>query len=172
MGGRIEKMRIRANGVGVTCHCAGGGDDAVTLTAGAITGQFAFAASGGSGADTVSATVGGVAQGATAVIGLDGGSGDDTVSADAQGEYDGYLALALSGGIGNDTVTGSVDVAAGSTGTVIATESGGLGNDELTLNVTGDDLDALDRLIAVQNGGPGTDTGTATDNVTQISIEA
>ena len=35
MGGRIEKMRIRANGVGVTCHCAGGGDDAIVLLHGA-----------------------------------------------------------------------------------------------------------------------------------------
>jgi pimeloyl-ACP methyl ester carboxylesterase len=35
MGGQIEKMRIRANGVGVTCHCAGGGDDAIVLLHGA-----------------------------------------------------------------------------------------------------------------------------------------
>ncbi|MBQ6391587.1 MAG: alpha/beta hydrolase, partial [Eggerthellaceae bacterium] len=35
MGGRIQKMRIRANGVGVTCHCAGGGDDAIVLLHGA-----------------------------------------------------------------------------------------------------------------------------------------
>jgi hypothetical protein len=151
---------------------AGGGNDSVALNAGAVTGQFGFAATGGSGTDELTATVGGVAEDAAAALALDGGIGNDTISATAAGEFDGYFAVGLSGGFGNDTITGEVDVAAGSTGTVVALENGGFGDDDLTLNITGDGLDELDNLIAVQNGGPGTDTGTATDNVTQISIEA
>jgi hypothetical protein len=150
---------------------AGGGNDTVTLDAGNFGGKFVFAATGGSGVDTLTANVGGVAEDAYAAIALDGGIGDDTISATAAGEYDGYFALALSGNFGNDTITGEVDVAAGSTGRVVAVQAGGFGNDNLTLNVTGDGLTELDELVAIQNGGPGTDTGTATDNVTQISIE-
>lgn len=151
---------------------AGAGDDAVTLTAGNIGGQFGFAAGGGAGADTLTATIGGVTVDATAIIALDGGGGIDTINADAVGEYDGEFALALSGGSGNDAVSGTIDVAAGSTGEVVAVVSGGIGDDDLTLNVTGDGLPELGNLIAVLDGGPGTDTATATDNVTQINIEA
>jgi hypothetical protein len=150
---------------------AGSGDDLVALEAGAIGGQFVFAARGSSGADTLTATVGGVAEGAVAAIGLDGGFGDDTVVASAAGEYDGDFGLALSGGFGNDTITAGVDVAPDSTGRVAAVALGGFGDDNLTLNVTGDGVEELAELIAVINGGPGTDTGESTDNVTQISIE-
>ena len=151
---------------------AGSGNDTVTLEAGNVTGQFAFVAHGGSGTDTLSATVGGVAMNATAAVLLDGGSNDDMVSATASGKIDGALAVGLAGGFGNDTVSGDVTVDAGSTGRLLAVTSGGFGDDDLTLNVTGDGLDGLKSLIAVMNGGPGTDTGTATDNVRKISIEA
>ena len=151
---------------------AGSGNDTVTLEAGDVAGQFAFAAYGGGGDDTLSATVGGVAEDAVAAVALDGGWGDDDITGTAAGEIDGYLAVALSGGIGADAITGEIDVAADSTGTVAALVDGGPGDDDLTLNVTGDGLDGLARLIAIMNGGRGTDTGVATDNVTKISIEA
>jgi hypothetical protein len=125
---------------------AGAGDDTVSLTGGAVGGLFAFAATGGAGTDTLSATV--------------------------AGEIDGYLAVALDGGFGNDTVSGNINVAAGSTGTVAAVVNGGFGNDNLTLTVTGDGLATLEALVAVMNGGPGTDTGVSTPNVRRVSVEA
>jgi hypothetical protein len=151
---------------------AGSGNDTVTLEAGDVAGQFAFAAYGGFGDDSLSATVGGVSEGAAAAVALDGGWGDDDITGTASGEIDGYLALSLSGGAGVDTITGEVDVAADSTGVAAALVNGGAGDDDLTLNVTGDGLEGLERLIAIMNGGRGTDTGVATDNVTKISIEA
>jgi hypothetical protein len=151
---------------------AGSGNDAVTLEAGDVAGLFAFAAYGGFGNDTLSATVGGVSAGAAAAIALDGGWGDDGITGTAAGEIDGYLAVSLSGGVGIDTIAGEVDVAADSTGTVAALVNGGAGGDDLTLNITGDGLAGLQRLIAIMDGGRGTDTGVATDNVTKISIEA
>ena len=150
---------------------AGSGNDTVTLNGGDIGGFFSFGAYGGSGTDTLSATVGGVAKDAAAAIGLAGGLDDDKISATAKGEIDGYLAVGLSGGYGNDTITGEIAVADGSTGYVAAYVDGGYGDDTLTLNVTGDGLDELESLKAVMYGGPGTDTGVATDNVIKISIE-
>jgi hypothetical protein len=125
---------------------AGAGNDTVSLEGGAVGGLFAFAATGGAGSDTLSANV--------------------------AGEIDGYLAVALDGGFGNDEVSGTIDVAAGSTGTVVAVVNGGFGDDDLTLNVTGDGLTGLEALVAVMSGGPGTDTGVSTPNVRRISIEA
>jgi hypothetical protein len=151
---------------------AGSGNDTVTLEAGDVAGQFAFAAYGGGGNDALSATLGGVAEGAAAAIALDGGWGDDAITGSAAGEIDGYLAVALSGGYGVDAIAGEIEVAADSTGTVAAPVNGGPGEDDLTLNVTGDELDGLARLIAIMNGGRGTDTGVATDNVRKISVEA
>jgi hypothetical protein len=151
---------------------AGGGNDAVTLEAGDVNGVLAFAAYGGNGTDTLSATVGGVAADALAAVALDGGWGHDAISATAAGVIDGYLAVALSGGIGADAITGEIEVAADSTGSVAALVNGGIGDDNLTLNVTGDGLNGLVRFAAVMNGGLGFDTGIATDNVTKISIEA
>ena len=151
---------------------AGAGDDAVTLDAGDVTGRFAFAAFGASGDDTLAATVGGVAAGGVAAVTLNGGRGNDTVSADAAGEIDGYLAVTLTGSFGTDTVEGTIDAAAGSTGRVAALVSGGLGNDTLALNVTGDGAEDIRLLRAILHGGPGTDTGDATDNVRQISVES
>ena len=151
---------------------AGSGNDTVTLDAGDVGGQFAFAAYGGSGDDTLSAIVGGVGEDAVAAVALNGGWGNDDITGAASGEIDGYLAVAFSGGYGVDTISGEVDVAADSTGTVAALVNGGAGDDNLTLNVTGDGLDGLARLIAIMNGGRGTDTGVATDNVRKISIEA
>jgi hypothetical protein len=159
-------------GVRVVAVDAGAGDDTVTLNAGNINGHFAFVANGGAGADTLSATIGGVAVNAAALVALAGGPGADTITANASGKYDGYFALALSGGSENDTITGTVNVAAGSTGQVVALQAGGFGDDNLTLNVTGDGLTGLKSLVAIQDGGPGTDTGVATDNVTKISIES
>ncbi|MCI0702031.1 MAG: hypothetical protein L0241_13190 [Planctomycetia bacterium] len=149
---------------------AGSGDDTVTLTAGNINGQFAFLANGSAGADTLSEVNCDVAAGAVLAIALGGGIGNDTITGTAAGEIDGYFALSLSGGAGNDTITGEVDVAGDSTGQVVAVVSGGFGDDNLTLNVTGDGLTELQTLIAVLSGGLGTDTATATDNVTQIGV--
>jgi hypothetical protein len=161
-----------ASGIRAVAVYTGGGNDAVTLDAGDLTRRFAFAVFGGGGDDTLSATVGGVAAGAAATVVLDGGAGNDTISTSAAGEIDGYLAVALTGGFGTDTILGEIDVAAGSTGRVAAAVAGGVGDDDLTLNVTGDGLDELASLRARLHGGPGTDTGVATDNVKQVSIEA
>ena len=161
-----------ASGIRAVAVYTGGGNDAVTLDAGDATRSFAFAAFGGGGNDTLSATVGGVAAGAAAAIVLDGGVGNDTISASAAGEIDGYLAVALAGSFGTDTILGEIDAETGSTGRVAAAVAGGFGDDNLTLNVTGTGLGGLASLRAVLRGGPGTDTGVATDNVTKISIEA
>jgi hypothetical protein len=161
-----------ASGIRAVAVYTGGGDDTVTLDADDLTRRFAFAAFGGGGSDTLTATVGGVAAGTAAAIALDGGVGDDEISADVAGEIDGYLAVALTGGFGVDTIVGEIDAEAGSTGRVSAAVAGGFGNDDLTLNVTGAGLDGLALLRGLLHGGPGTDTGVATTNVTKISIEA
>jgi hypothetical protein len=150
---------------------AGAGDDAVTLTAGDVGGQFAFLGFGAQGNDTITASVGGVAPGAFAAVALSGGRGDDTINATATGTYDGAFVLGLLGGLGNDTITGNITADAGSTGDVRTAASGGVGDDALTLNVAGGGATGLNSLYAVMDGGPGTDTGTATDNVTKRHVE-
>jgi hypothetical protein len=149
----------------------GGGNDSVTLDAGDVGGRFSFAASGGAGSDTMTATVGGVAPGGRAAVVLDGGRGSDFIDLGATGVIDGTLATRLTGSFGADTIDGAIDVAAGSTGRVSATVAGGLEDDTLGLAVTGAGLDGLSSLHAVMDGGAGTDTGTATDNVNLVSIE-
>lgn len=160
-----------ASGIQAVTVTTFGGDDSVAYSlTGDQSGRRAVLVDTGSGNDEVTFEAGNI--GGLFTFTANGGAGDDTITATVAGEIDGYLAIGLGGGNGADTVSGEIDVAADSTGSVVAAVAGGFGDDDLTLNITGDGLETLDQLIGVMTGGPGTDSGTATDNVTQFGIEA
>lgn len=81
---------------------------------------------GGKGRDTLTMSAYGntgikIHRNAMLNVLLDGGKGDhDLVTTNVIGELDGYLGLGLSGGKGNDTVTASLTLQAGSIGKVDA----------------------------------------------------
>jgi hypothetical protein len=152
----------------------GGGDDTANLNASAgVNGSYLLASVyGGAGADAITGSIGAIAAGAAAALALDGGLGNDTVTATSDGLLNGALAVAVSGGQDNDTVSAVLTVAAGSTGSLAAAALGGLGNDKLTLNVNDNSgaggESTLAYRLAVLDGGAGTDTCTATANVVLV----
>lgn len=155
-----------ANTVAVTDDGAGNVSVTIDGTTKALTGVKAVAVYTDSGDDTVTYDITG-ALSTSRAIAVSTGPGADAVTVTAGGVA-AHVALGIAVDGGRDADTVSVEVDAGSsTGTVATAVSGGAGDDDLTLNVTGDA-----RVLAVMNGGPGTDTGVATDNVTKISIEA
>src|SRR5262249_35983413 len=138
--------------------------------------------------DLTLAVTGPIAAGAKADLQVDGGAGNDTVTVSYAGKLDGKLTLNATGGPGDDTVAATVDLAAGSTGSLNARVIGdspqtddhedddeddgggaGGGNDPLPLNITG--ATAQVTIVALLDGGPGTDTCVATANVTVINCE-
>ncbi|MFL5243048.1 MAG: hypothetical protein ACJ8FY_13150 [Gemmataceae bacterium] len=151
----------------------GAGNDTANLdfTPGVSSSSLIAAVYGGQGNDTIASQVGAIAAGANAGLFLDGGAGDDAITAGFSGALNGRLAVALSGDAGNDTLTGNIDVADGSTGKLAALVNGGGGDDNLTLNVTGAGASTLNSLFALINGGPGIDTATHTANVRVINTE-
>lgn len=155
----------------------GRGTDTATVNASAGVSASALAAAvlGGDDVDDLKASVGGVAAGAYAGVALDGGGGGDTVAATFAGELDGTLALAVAGGLDNDTVSGVLDIAAGSTGYLAAAALGGAGDDGLTLRVNDNSgaggASTLAFLAAALDGGAGTDTCVATSNVNVSNCE-
>lgn len=83
-------------------------------------------------------------------------------------EVDGEFRFRLDGGDGNDTVTGNLALAAGSTGTAEVLVKGNEGDDRLTLNVTG----TARSLEAKLDGDAGFDRWAATPNVRLSEVEA
>jgi hypothetical protein len=151
-----------------------GGDDSFDATVtGDIHGyEVAIAAFGGSGKDTLGTHVtGAVDAGAYLAVLLDGGFGDDTINFDYTGQMNGKVGVALAGGYGTDAVAGNITLDSGSTGKVAAAVFGGDGDDTLTLNVNDNSGGTLGSVYALLDGGPGTDTCTATSNVTVINCE-
>jgi hypothetical protein len=142
----------------------------IDAQAGVARGTFAVNLDGEDDADTLSATLGSIAAGARADVRVEGDGGNDTINVAFSGELDGELRLRADGDDGDDTITGTVALAAGSTGRLDAEVRGGNGNDRLTLNVTGD-TGALDSFEARIDGGDGTDTFTATANVRLREVE-
>jgi hypothetical protein len=151
-----------------------GGDDtfAASVTGDIHDSGVVIAAFSGSGTDSLGVDVAGaVDAGAYLGVLLDGGSGDDAIDFDYTGQMNGKLAVALVGGYGTDTVTGNITLHSGSTGKVAAAVFGGGGDDTLTLNVNDNSGGTLGSVYALLDGGPGTDTCTATKNVTVINCE-
>jgi hypothetical protein len=148
-----------------------GGDDSFDATLGDIDEYaVAIAAFGGSGTDTLGVHVtGDISAGTYLGVLLDGGSGGDTINFDYSGVMNGKLGVALVGGYGKDTITGTIDVDSSSSGgKVAAAVFGGDGDDDLTLHVN-DPGNTLASLYALLDGGAGTDTCDVTPNVTVIN---
>jgi len=133
-----------------------------------------FDVRGREGSDTMNLQATGVNIDASSqvVAKVHGGEGNNVITANYQGQVHGALGVHLGGGVANDTVTSNISVDAGSTGEVYATVQGSAGNDNLTLNVTGAGTSTLQDLDAYLDGGPGTDTCTATPNVVVENCES
>ncbi len=157
-----------ANLVAIT---TGAGNDSVTIGGTLLSDSLTIGANTGSGDDDVSVNLAGVPVGAAVNLFLSGSAGNDSFNLNASGEIDGTLNIRANGGGGVDTLSGDIDVAAGSTGNVAAILAGSFGDDFLDLSVTGAGLSGI-ALTAEIRGGLGIDTGNATSNVTQASIEA
>jgi hypothetical protein len=149
----------------------GAGNDSVGISGTSLSDSLTVGVNTGLGDDDVSVNIAGVPLGAVVNLFLSGSAGNDSFDLNASGEVDGTLNLLANGGGGADTMSGDIDVAAGSTGTVRAILAGSFGDDLLDLSVTGAGLAGI-ALTAEIRGGLGIDTGTSTANVTQVSIEA
>lgn len=155
----------------------GRGADTANLDASAGVSSAALLATvlGGDDADTIEASIGTIAAGAYAGVALDGNRGADTVSATFDGELDGALALAVAGGPDGDTVSAVLDIDEGSTGYLASAVLGGGGDDTLTHTVNDDSGgggdSTLEFQVSVLDGGDGTDTCVATDNVDVFNCE-
>lgn len=128
------------------------GDDAMTFNAGTTA----------AGVD--------IASGARLRLDASGGIGADKVTVAFAGKLAGSLGVSAGGGAGGDTVAATVDLAAGSTGSLRGRVNGGDGNDTLTFNITGATANVA--VIALLDGGDGTDTCVHTANVTAVNCEA
>jgi len=94
--------------------------------------------------------------------------GADQITADYSVEADDRFRFRLDGGAGNDTLSASLALLAGSQGEVEARVKGGLGDDRLTLNVTG----SAGSLKAEIDGDEGFDRFARTRNVQVNEVEA
>jgi hypothetical protein len=160
-----------ASAANVLAVTTGAGNDSISVNGTALSDSLTVGVNAGIGDDDISVNLSGVPVGAAVNLFLTGGSGNDSFDLSAAGEVDGTLNIRANGGGGVDTLSGDIDVGAGSTGTVAAILSGSFGDDFLDLSVTGAGLGGIG-LTAEIRGGLGTDTGVATSNVTQVSIEA
>lgn len=146
----------------------GSGDDVMSFDASAgvaAGGLFGLTAAAGDGKDTIAYTQGGIALNGIASALLDGGNGDDTLTATGSGVLAGRAAWTLSGGNGNDTASAQLDTTADSKGQFAAAVFGGFGNDAVRLTIGGTGITPLSRFVGLIDGGPGTDSGVATDGV-------
>jgi hypothetical protein len=160
-----------ASAANVLAITTGAGNDSISLNGSTLSDSLTAGINAGIGDDDISVNLAGVPLGAAVNIFLTGGAGNDSFNVNASGEVDGTLNVRANGGGGSDTLSGDIEVAAGSTGTVAAILAGSFGDDFLDLSVTGAGLGGIG-LTAEIRGGLGTDTGVATSNVTQVSIEA
>jgi hypothetical protein len=154
----------------------GDGDDTFTGTlngdvlAGA---KLRVKVAGHKGNDTFTLNAAGADVAAEALLALDfdGDKGTDTFNVTYQGKVEGTLRLEAEGGKDNDTATVNLTLDTGSTGRVSAEVEGDKGDDNLTLNVNLTTATDTATVKAVLDGGKGTDTGVATDNVLKKGIE-
>lgn len=149
----------------------GSGNDSIGLNGTSLNDSLTVGVNAGIGDDDISVNLGGVPLGSTVNLYLTGSAGADSFDLNASGEVDGTLNVRANGGGGADTLSGDIDVAAGSTGTVTAILAGSFGDDFLDLSVTGAGLGGIG-LTAEIRGGLGFDTGVSTTNVVEVGIEA
>jgi hypothetical protein len=132
---------------------------------------------GGGGSDLItvdaSANVG-VQPGARLSVTMDTGSGNTDKMAFAYGgRLQGTLDLFMFGNAGDNTLTATIGLDAGSTGRVIARQDAGRGDDRLLLAVS--DFSAASIDASMDGGrnifGGGNDTGTHTTNVRAFGLE-
>jgi hypothetical protein len=139
--------------------------------------NFQMSVLGRSGRDTIAVdATRGVDVGTGAVLGLDlrGGLGGDRIDLAHDGAINGALSAVANGGFGPDQVSENFNVAANSGGQLFARTLGGRAADALTLNVIQPPGVCIVppctlTLDAVLDGGPGTDTCTATPNVRRFN---
>jgi Ca2+-binding RTX toxin-like protein len=152
------------------------GNDSLSIVQSAPTlqGTFFPYLEGDGGNDTLNfQSTSDISAGANIGPGLSGGSGNDTITSNYSGVVDGnYIYnLTASGGAGNDIINDTVNVAAGSTGTIGSSSStpavveGGGGNDQITFAVNVDPTATQVQVNAVAVGGPGKDVVKRTTNV-------
>lgn len=149
----------------------GKGNDSGSLNLGAgfAAGRFFADVQGNDGIDSLAATLGSVAQGASAVAEVNGGKGTDVINGAFTGALNGFLDFKLDGQDDADTVVGNLTINAGSTGALDTSVRGGKGNDQLTLNVIDNTaINGRSRLAFFEadiRGDDGVDTLTNTANV-------
>jgi hypothetical protein len=170
---------VSAASLGISINGAGGGGQNVTALFGAITntnlqlaahlgdgwnhftallnGNLTGSAKadvnvvGGKGTDGISVEAkGGIAASARLSVEANGGAGDNTVHADYTGKLAGALAITEQGGTGWEWMQSTVNLAAGSTGSVVDHLIGGTGRDMLILSVQtpNSHLKSLDATIS------------------------
>jgi hypothetical protein len=106
---------------------------------------------GGKGVDGISVEAkGGIAASARLSVEANGGAGDNTVHADYSGKLAGALAITEQGGTGWEWMQSTVNLAAGSTGSLADHLVGGTGRDMLILSVQAPNvhLRSLDATIS------------------------
>ena len=128
-------------GLAIQAYGGAGNDTLAVNQSGAIKqGTFVPYLDGGSGNDNISFRgTGAVAAAASSLPALIGGAGNDTITSNYVGQLAGnYIYnLSVDGGPGNDTIVDTVELTAGSTGTVgtssgvPAVVRGGAGNDKV-----------------------------------------
>jgi len=155
---RTVEVRLGNGHDTFTADLPGGLDETSDLT---------LKVNGGNGKDTLSVTGGGTLAGHLTVD-FKGYNGTDSLSAGFAGVLTGALDLTLDGGNGVDTIRGTVDAAAGSTGSVTAEVLGRNGKDDLGLRVAGDGLGGLTATDLTIHGGNGKDLFDHSDNVTVL----
>jgi hypothetical protein len=160
-----------ASAANLVSIATGAGNDSVSLNGTSLSDSLTVGVNAGIGDDDISANLAGVPLGATVNLFLSGSAGADSFDLNAAGEVDGALNVLANGGGGVDTLSGDIDVAAGSTGSVRTILAGSFGDDFLDLSVTGAGLVGI-ALTAEIRGGLGFDTGVATANVVKVGIEA
>jgi hypothetical protein len=169
--GQVSLGDLDNANVAVTATLTGGADVFNTDLNGAVhnTSQVALVDVGGNGNDALSVGKNGnnftIDSGSRVSATLSGGAGNDTLSLASNGNVAGTLQATLLGGVGNDTVSSVVNNAGG-TGRVAINEQGGNGNDTFTLTVK-----SSGPVDAVIIGGAGSDTATATNNVSVTGVE-
>lgn len=100
-------------------------------------------------------------------VNLLGESGHDAISADYHGQNNGLVALrGLNGGTGNDSIHGSIQEDVGSVGASIGLAQGGDGDDRIGLFMA----TQHPPLLALLDGGAGTDMAGHTANVTVVNV--
>ena len=132
--------------------------------------HMTIAAFGGDGKDSMHINANNdvdVAAGASLKMLMFGEAGNDLLTAFYRGENDGMVALQeLDGGTGDDVIRAVYQADPGSNGSALGIAHGRDGNDAISLFLIGPNVSPLSLL----DGGPGTDSGFHSSNVTMINV--